>query len=128
MSIDISDFRELEVDNNGVILDVVAAWDSGVGPYNIVVRTRGGGIFVFDNEGENASTPTIKLNLESDREWAVALPRLPKITLSTNSTGRLTIISTWPDGSVVTNRMDDPTGPLPAGLNRRLLRLRTRDI
>ena len=97
--IDLSDPKALEVIDNNTLtfIPVVAIWDSGVGPYPVVARTRGGGIYLFDTGGSSAD-PLVVLREEIAREWAPAAGYLPIVQVSTNSVNRLVFTLKWPEG------------------------------
>ena len=96
---------ELAVNNNGQILSVIAAWDSGVGPYNVVVRTDGeNSIFLFDSEGKSLD-PLVTLSLDSDIEWSVSSHLMPQITIETDESGTFVTQYKLADGTISINKI-----------------------
>lgn len=111
MTIDVSNPAALRVIKGASQpLDVIAAWDSGNGPRNLVVITaepQPDNIYRFDGVGESAD-PNVTLQSEADAEWLAVLPFLPRLVIETLSTGVMRMRAIYPDGTVDTRNLDPP--------------------
>ena len=117
MTIDVSNPAALRVIKGASQpLDVIAAWDSGNGPRNLVVITaepQPDNIYRFDGFGES-SDPDVTLQSEADAEWLEVLPYLPRFVLRTLANGVLQMRAIYPDGTFDNRTLNPP--PVDAGL------------
>lgn len=93
---------------------VVAAWDSGNGPYNLVVITneaQPNNLYRFRGEDGASADPTCTLQSEADFEWRAAKPYLPRFVIRTLATGVLQLRALYLDGTFDNRNLNPP----PAG-------------
>lgn len=132
MALDISNVADLSVQINATAYNVVAVWDSLVGPYQIVAitdQTAPNNIYRFKPDGSSDSA-NITLMSDSDVEWAAALPWISPLFIRTNASGVLQFQELKSDGTYTTRALDaiNPASGLatwPPNLTRRRLLLKS---